>query len=161
MAENQVPKNSFLKNKKFLYIAGTLIILFFIGLANPVKPQPNPQNQASAGDASSQQTVSENSPQSEDQSSKEASQKELDRLMDLSKAGGLVVSYEFSDSASVVYVGKVWYDQTVTFKKDFLAKIGELKKAIRGYQHFEVKDAYSNEKVAEITPFSGSLEVYK
>ena len=86
---------------------------------------------------------------------------ELDRLMSLSKKGGLVTTYEFSDSASVVYADNNWYTQTVQFKKDFLAKIGTLKKAVTGYRHFEVRDAYSDEKVAEITSFSGSLEVYK
>jgi hypothetical protein len=46
-------------------------------------------------------------------------------------------------------------------KKNFIAKIGSLKKAITGYSHLEVKDAYSNEKVGEITAFSQSIEVYK
>ena len=68
---------------------------------------------------------------------------------------------DFSDSATVVYVGPVWYTQTVAFKKDFLAKTAMLKKAVTGYGHFEVRDAHSNEKVAEVTAFSQSLEVYK
>lgn len=92
---------------------------------------------------------------------KEKAQKELDEFMSLSKKATIVTSYEFSDEASVVYVGKVWYTQTVQFKKDFIAKVATLKKAITGYKHFEVRDAYSNEKVAEVTSFSGSLEVYK
>jgi len=49
----------------------------------------------------------------------------------------------------------------VSFKKDFIAKIGTLKKQIRGYSHFEVRDAYSKEKVGELTAFSQSIEVYK
>lgn len=81
--------------------------------------------------------------------------------MALGKKSGLVTAYEFSDSATVVYVGNVWYTQTVQFKKDFLASIGMLKKQITGYQHLEIRDAYSNEKVAEITAFGGSLEVYR
>ena len=81
--------------------------------------------------------------------------------MSLAKKARLITTYEFSDSAAVVYADTAWYIQTVQFKKDFLAKIGTLKKQITGYQHFEVRDAYSNEKVAEITSFGGSLEVYK
>ena len=92
---------------------------------------------------------------------KEQAQKELDEVMELSKTAGLVTSYEFSEKANVIYVGKVWYTQTVAFKKDFMAKVSTLKKTITGYHRFEVLDAYSNEKVAEVTAFSGSLEVYK
>lgn len=88
-------------------------------------------------------------------------QKELDEIMELAKTAGLVTSYEFSDSATVVYASSTWYTQTVQFKKDFLAKIAILKKQITGYQHFEVLDAYSNEKVGEVTAFFGSLEIYK
>ncbi|OGN01384.1 MAG: hypothetical protein A3B91_03670 [Candidatus Yanofskybacteria bacterium RIFCSPHIGHO2_02_FULL_41_29] len=93
--------------------------------------------------------------------SKEAAQKELNEVMDLAKRAGLVISYEFSDRASVVYAGATWYTQTVAFKKDFMAKIATLKKAITGYQHFEVKDAYSDEKVGEVTSFLGDIKVYK
>lgn len=101
-------------------------------------------------------------PQSQtSQTSKAAAQKELDELMALSKKAGLITSYEFSNVATVVYADSVWYTQTVQFKKDFLAKIGMLKKQITGYMHFEVRDAYSNEKLAEVTAFSSSLQVYK
>lgn len=92
---------------------------------------------------------------------KDAAEKELKEFMDLSIKANLVESYEFSNKATVVYVGFVWYTQTVTFKKDFLAKVAMLKKAVTGYGHFEVRDARSNEKVAEVTAFSQSLEVYK
>ncbi len=92
---------------------------------------------------------------------KEAAQKELNEVIDLATKAGLVKSYEFSDKASIVYAGPVWYTQTVAFKKDFLAKVATLKKSITGYSHFEVHDAYSNEKVGEVTAFSQSLEVYK
>lgn len=88
-------------------------------------------------------------------------QKELDDFIDLTKRAGLVDSYEFSKTASVVYIGPVWYSQKVTFKKDFVAKIAMLKKEITGYSHFEVRDAQSNEKVAEVTAFSSSIEIYK
>jgi cell division protein FtsL len=93
--------------------------------------------------------------------SKENAQKELDEIISLGKKAGLISSYEFSDKATVVYVGDTWYTQTVSFKKDLMAKIATLKKIIIGYRHFEVRDAYSNEKVAEVAAFSGSLEVYK
>ena len=92
---------------------------------------------------------------------KDKAKKDLDELMALSKKAGLVTSYEFSDSANVVYVSKLWYTQTVQFKKDFLEKVSILKESTTGYHRFEVVDAYSNDKVAEVTAFSGSLEVYK
>lgn len=94
-------------------------------------------------------------------SDKENAQKELDTIIALGKKAGLITSYEFSDMASVVYVGRIWYTQTVSFKKDFLAEIASLKESITGYRHFEVRDAYSDEKVGEVTAFMGSLEVYK
>lgn len=97
----------------------------------------------------------------ENQATKVAAQKELDETMTLAKTAGLITTYEFSDKANVVYADNVWYTQTVQFKKDFLAKVGTLKKQVTGYQHFEVRDAYSNEKVAEITSFGGSLKIYK
>lgn len=93
--------------------------------------------------------------------SKAQAQKELDSIMALAKKSNLVTSYEFSDSASVVYVGSTWYTQTVQQKKDFIAYVGERKKVIIGYSHFELHDAYTNEKVGEITAFSSSIEVYK
>ena len=92
---------------------------------------------------------------------KKEAQDQLDAFMKTSKDAKLVTSYEFSETATVVYVDKMWYTQTVEFKKDFIAKIGMLKKAVTGYTHFELKDAYSNEKVGEITAFSQSIEVYK
>jgi hypothetical protein len=50
---------------------------------------------------------------------------------------------------------------TVSFKKDFLAKVAMLQEAISGRHFFEVHDDHSNEKVGEVTAFGGSLEVYK
>jgi hypothetical protein len=92
---------------------------------------------------------------------KQNAQKELDELIDLSKQANLVSSYEFSSTANVVYIDYAWYTQDVTFKKDFMAKIATLKKTITGYQHFELRDRRSDEKVAEVTAFGGGLEVYK
>lgn len=93
--------------------------------------------------------------------SKVQAQKDLDDIMSLMIRAHVVKSYEFSNSANVVYVDYVWYSQDVTFKKDCLAKIAMLKDAITGYRHFEMRDAYSNELVAEVTAFSSSLEVYR
>ena len=119
------------------------------------------QNEAGAAETEAVKPVN-NSPAPEQPSqSKEDAQKELDNLMNIAKTAGLVSSYEFSDRATVVYADMIWYTQTVSFKKDFIAKVALLKEKITGYRHFEVRDAYSNEKLAEVTAFLGSLEVYK
>ncbi len=98
------------------------------------------------------------------QAQKDSAQKDLTDLMVLGKKSGLVQSYTF-DVERIVYVGPIWYTQTVEFKKDFLAKISSLLVPIKGktggWEFLEVRDAYSNEKVAEVTAFTGSLEVYK
>lgn len=91
----------------------------------------------------------------------EQAEKDLRELMRLAQTAKIVKSYEFSKNDDVVYVNPQWYLQDVKFKKDFLAKVSNLKETITGYHHFEVRDAFSNEKVAEVTAFSGSLEVYK
>jgi len=96
-----------------------------------------------------------------DSKSKADAQKELEEFMALSKKAELVTSYEFSQSANVVYAGQVWYSQTAVQKKDFLAFVANLKEQATGYRHFEVKDAYSDELVAEVTAFGGALKVYK
>ncbi len=94
-------------------------------------------------------------------SSKADAQKKLTDFMAKAKEATLVTSYEFSDTATVVYVGPIWYTQTATQKKDFMAYVANLKEAVTGYRHFEIHDAYSDEKVAEVTSFSGALKVYK
>lgn len=99
--------------------------------------------------------------QKEQEARSEKAKKELKELMDMEMKAGVVHSYEFSESASVVFVDSNWYGQTVTQKKDFIAYVGMHKKDMQGYSHFEVRDAYSNEKVAEMTSFSSSIEVYK
>jgi hypothetical protein len=93
--------------------------------------------------------------------SKEQAQKELDAVMSVGKEAKIVLSYEFSDTATEVYIDKDWYKQTVQFKKDFIGRVGFLKEAVTGYSHFVVKDGYTNEKVGEIKAFSQSIEVYK
>ncbi|MFA6608295.1 MAG: hypothetical protein WCT07_00040 [Candidatus Paceibacterota bacterium] len=98
--------------------------------------------------------------------SKEQAQKELDAIMGTAVKAQLVTSYDFKEIANNTYkwdifVGKNWYVQTVKQKKDFVAYIAIRKKAITGFSHFELHDAYTNEKVAEVTSFSQSIEVYK
>ena len=55
----------------------------------------------------------------------------------------------------MIYVTGVWYSMTVSFNKDFLAKVEMLQEAISGKHFFEVRDEHSN------SAFVGSLEVYK
>lgn len=94
--------------------------------------------------------------------SKEDAQKEFDRLMNLSKQSGLVKSYEMNENTSLkIFASNVWYSQEVQFKKDMLAKFSSLQQSIYGRHRLEVRDVNSNEKLAEITAFSGSIEIYK
>ena len=94
--------------------------------------------------------------------SKEDAQKEFNRLMNLSKQSGLVKSYEMNENTSLkIFVSNIWYSQEVQFKKDMLAKFSSLQQSIYGRHRLEVRDANSNEKLAEITAFSGGIEIYK
>jgi len=96
------------------------------------------------------------------QASKDEAMKEFERLMDLSKVSGLVKSYEMTEDTPLkIFVSKIWYTQEVQFKKDMLAKFSSLQQTIYGRHRLEVRDAYSNEKLAEVTTFSGSIELYK
>ncbi len=90
-----------------------------------------------------------------------AAQDALDALIEISKHAGLITSYEFSDVAVVVYVTDVWYGLDVSAKKSLLTQIGLLKEQATGYHQFEVRHSKSNEKVGEVTAFSGSVEIYK
>jgi hypothetical protein len=107
--------------------------------------------------------VATSTPKTEDTSAVDAekAKSELTAFMKKSGYAGLVTSYEFSDHGNTVFVGAPWYSWTVQQKKDFIAYIAMHKKAFTGYAHFEVRDAYSNEKVGEVTSFSNSLEVYR
>jgi phage regulator Rha-like protein len=126
----------------FLVIFAFFIWIFFSGGTN------NPSQPAG--------TTSQNTP------SKEVALKEFTRLMDLSKKSGLVKSYEMDENTSLkIFVSNVWYSQEVQFKKDMIAKFSSLEEQIYGRHRLEVLDAYSNEKLAEITAFSGSIEIYK
>jgi len=140
---------------KWGLVLGIIFILAIIGSLSNSGTNTNTSSAPS--------TVNTNTAQAATNSAadKAAAQKELDELVELSKKADLITSYEFSDSASVMYVGSTWYTQTVQFKKDLLAKVALLKEKIVGYRHFEARDALSNEKVGEVTAFSGSLEVYK
>lgn len=98
--------------------------------------------------------------------SKEQAQAELDDFMKLAKGSGLVTSYDFSKLTENVYrwdifVGPIWYTQTVQQKKDFMGYMGIHKKAITGFSNFEVHDDHTNEKVAEITAFGQEIKIYK
>lgn len=96
------------------------------------------------------------------QASKDETMKEFKRLMDLSIASGLVKSYEMTkDTPLKIFVSKIWYTQEVQFKKDMVAKFSTLQQTIYGRHRLEVRDAFSNEKVAEVTAFSGSIEILK
>lgn len=81
--------------------------------------------------------------------------------LNLMKEGGIISSYDFSETANVIYVSTGWYTMPVQQKKDFLTSLSVMKKVATGYHRLEVRDAYSNEKVAEVTSFSGAVEIYK
>lgn len=143
-----------LSRKKSAWLFGSFMVVFliFAGVLSG-----NTDNKSQTIPNAPAKSVGSNSTATD----KAKAKKELDDVMQLAQKAGLVTSYEFSEKANVVYIDNVWYSQTVQFKKDFLAKVATLKKAVTGYHRFEVRDAYSNEKVAEVTAFSGSLEVYK
>lgn len=156
--------------KIVLTIFGGLTIFSFFAMAITVPPtQKNtavevlPQDTAKV---SAPEKVAEQKPitasivASSTQSTKAEAQKELSDFMKLSTNAHIVKSYDFTNER-IVYVDTMWYEMTVIQKQDFVAHVAILKKAAAGYQHFEVHDAYSNEKVAEVTTFLGSVKVYK
>lgn len=149
----EVPKSSFLRSKKFIAVVGVIVVIWIVVISSD-NSAPAPANQP----PSTAQPPQEQTPTM----SKDDATKEFERLMELSKLSGLVTSYEIDENTSLkIYVGKVWYTQEVQFKKDAIAKFSMLQQAIYGRHRLEVRDAYSNEKVAEVTAFSGSLEIYK
>lgn len=129
-------------NKIVAVVVFAIAAIVFVNYFRTETPQPQPKAER-------------------DISSIETAKKELRELMQLSIDVKLVRSYEFSDKANVVYADRAWYSQDVQFKKDFLAKVSSLKEIITGYNHFEIRDTYTDEVVAEVTTFSGSLKVYK
>lgn len=140
----------FYKKRWFIVFAVILGIIFISTLGDSPSPSPSVTN-------------TEPEPQQVAPSiSKEDAQKEFDRLMQMSKDAGLVKSYEITADAPLkIYADKMWYSQDVQFKKDMLAKFSTLQQAMYGRHRLEVRDAYSNEKLGEITAFSGSIEIYK
>ncbi len=136
------------RDKRALKALGVFALFFaFLGFMVFGGDEPDPQveqvaTQAEAVDAA-------------------AAQDALDALIEISKHAGLISSYEFSDVAAVVYVTDVWYELDVSAKKSLLTKIGSLKEQATGYHQFEVRHSKSNEKVGEVTAFSGSVEVYR
>ncbi len=96
--------------------------------------------------------------------SPEQKQKDLQTLketMAILTENKLATSYEFSENANVVYVSGKWYGLTAQEKKELLTSIGNVKDVATGYRWFEVRDAYSDELVAKVTAFTGSVEIYK
>lgn len=81
--------------------------------------------------------------------------------LNLMKEGGIISSYDFSETSNVIYVSTGWYTMPVQQKKDFLTSLSVMKEVATGYHRFEVRDAYSNELVAEVKGFSGAVEIYK
>lgn len=150
-------KKPFYKKKWFIGLA----IFFGIGLVGTIFDDTPPRPVTTSTPEVKQEAPKETET-AKPTISKEEAQKEFDRLMDLSKQSGLVKSYEMSaDTSLKIFVSKLWYTQEVSFKKDMIAKFSSLEQAIYGRHRLEVRDAFSNEKVAEVTAFSGSFEVYK
>lgn len=151
--EQQV-KKPFYKKWWFITLAAFCVI-GTITTATDSTPTPpsQPVQAAQPTVASSSQTATV---------SKADALKEFNRLMDLSKQSGLVKSYEMDENTALtIYVSNIWYTQEVQFKKDMVAKFSTLEQEIYGRHRLEVRDAYSNELLAEVTAFSGSIEVYK
>lgn len=142
------------------YATGAILLLLAI-IAVPSGKDTQQQAQV-ASEVKTQEQASSTEPGL----SKEQAQKELDSFMKTAIQAQLVSSYDFKEIANNVYrwdifVDKNWYAMTVPQKKDFIAYIAIRKKAITGYSNFKVTDAYTNEKVGELTSFSQSIEVYK
>lgn len=152
----QIEKKPFYKKWWFI----TIVVILFLGAITPKTP---PSTQPQQSDKITETT--KDTPQV-DLVAKEKAQKELDEFMVLAKKADLITSYDFSKLNDTVYrwdmyAGKTWYIQTVQQKKDFIAYIAIHKKAITGYSNFKLLDGYTNEKIAEFTSFSSSIEIYK
>lgn len=143
----QEQKKKYSKGLKWFVFLSAFFLVVVIGLTSG-SDDKNPEQETAV-----QSTVTAEN--------KEQSQEALEALITLSKEAGVISSYEFSETANVVYVTDSWYNLDVSFKKDLLGKIASLKEAATGYHRFEVRNAKSNEKVAEVTAFSGSVEIYK
>ncbi len=145
--------------KKVLYAISTLLILFVI---ISIVSYDAPATETTSQSVAQEQT---NSGPVTPKRSKEEVLKEIDDVMTMGKKAGIISSYDFTEIADNLYKGdvfveKAWYDQKVTFKKDFVANAGMLKEELSGYSNIRFYDAYSNELVAEIDGFKG-LQIYK
>ncbi len=140
------------KQKVISGMLGTLIVFAVIGLASGPDPDTgSPQPTSKPNDVAAV-------PSSAD---KEKAAKALKDYMELGIKTGIIKSYEFSDRRNLVYVTKLWYVMDVAQKKTFLTAVKNTKSVSTGEHFFEVRDGYSDEKVAEVTAFLGSLEIYK
>jgi hypothetical protein len=154
---NETTQKSWIKRHP--YATGAILLILAI-IAVPSDKQQ--QAQVNTSEVKTQEQASSTEPKL----SKEQAQKELNEFMKTAIKAQLVSSYDFKEIANNVYrwdifVDKNWYVMTVPQKKDFIAYIAIRKKAITGYSNFKVTDAYSNEKVGEVTSFSQSIEIYK
>ena len=146
----EVQKKKYSKGLKWFVFLSVFFLVVVIGLTSG-SDDKKPEQQVAVQSEQASSTVE----------SRQQSQEALDALITLSKEAGVISSYEFSETANVVYVTDSWYNLDVSFKKDLMGKIASLKEAATGYHRFEVRNVKSNEKVAEVTAFSGSIEVYK
>lgn len=154
----QIMKKPFYKKWWFITVVG----IFILGVITPKTP---PSTQPQQSDKVAETTTKTETPKV-DTVAQEKAQKELDEFMAMAKKAGLITSYDFSKLNDTVYrwdmyAGKTWYIQTVQQKKDFIAYVGIRKKIITGYSNLKLLDGYTNEKIAEITSFSSSIEIYK
>lgn len=154
--ETQEPYKPFYKGKKFIWSVVIGFILIGMIFGDDTSPVPAP-----SAETATTPVIVPKETEVQKQAARAEAQEQLDALIALSKQANIVASYEFSEIANVVYVTNVWYGLDVSFKKDLMGKIASLKEAATGYHRFEVRNSKSNEKVAEVTAFSGSIEIYK
>jgi hypothetical protein len=151
VTQNKKPKHAknpgleFIETFFGLVIVIILTVLVVVKISQPSDPEPEPV------------VVTE---------VKQSAQKQLDDKMNLLIEKGMVTSYSFSskDNSSVenvIYVSNLWYNTPATLKKDILSSLAGLKEQARGSHRFEVRDANSNEKLGEVTAFSGEIKIYK
>lgn len=95
---------------------------------------------------------------------KQVSIDEWDSLISLSKTAKIVykdVKQIGGVDAYEIYVDYMWYAMKIDMKRDVVAKFSMIKKDITGYKNIKFKDSNSGELVAEVTSFSGGIEIYK
>jgi hypothetical protein len=60
-----------------------------------------------------------------------------------------------------LYVDTGWYYLKVDQKKNLVSKFSQVKQKITGYKNIKFKDSNTGGIIAEVTSFSGSIEIYK